>query len=512
VGERIRVLLIVLIFLVAVVATAQDQRDLDNYRWRVEGDWWLAHPSGYFGTNGSDNYFNVDRDFGFSNYSSFTGRVDWRFRRKHHFLFGISPVTSTKTVTAERTIEFQGQTFDIGAQVTAHLRSLAFSPGYQYDIIRRNHGYLGIEVDLTMLDSEATLKLAGTANGQGQSRSASKSFFAPLPIFGPTGRWYPLHDSNRLSLEGSLRGMYFFGYGDFLSARANIGVGLTQHLRFHAGYQMGSRLSVHGTSDEIAIRLTQKGPTAGLEYNWGEVPPPQPHEAKAPAQPSDWHVEWVPLYLWFSGLQGNVGAKGYVVPVNVSFSQVFEQLNIGLMSVLDVRRKKVGLLTDLLFISVTSDQKNAPLGNVYSGFSANSKTFFLDTEAYGRVVDNEHLSVDALGGVRIWHLNNGISLYQGGATAVQTGQTEGWVDPVMGGRFRVYIKKGWFVDLKGDAGGFGAGSQLTWQMYGGLGKVFKKKYSTVIGYRYLDVDYQNGGFLYDTHMNGMIAGFSIRFK
>jgi len=26
------------------------------------------------------------------------------------------------------------------------------------------------------------------------------------------------------------------------------------------------------------------------------------------------------------------------------------------------------------------------------------------------------------------------------------------------------------------------------------------------------VDYKNGGFLYDIHMNGMLAGFNVRFK
>jgi hypothetical protein len=34
----------------------------------------------------------------------------------------------------------------------------------------------------------------------------------------------------------------------------------------------------------------------------------------------------------------------------------------------------------------------------------------------------------------------------------------------------------------------------------------------LLGYRYLDVDYTNGGFLYDTHMSGLQAGFNIRFK
>ena len=53
--------------------------------------------------------------------------------------------------------------------------------------------------------------------------------------------------------------MPFFGYGNFMTARADVGVGLTQHLNVRAGYEMGSRLSIHGTSDQIAVKLAHQG-------------------------------------------------------------------------------------------------------------------------------------------------------------------------------------------------------------------------------------------------------------
>jgi hypothetical protein len=500
-----------LLFLATLpLARAQGAGDLDNYRWRVDGNWWFSHPSGYFGLNGSNNYVNFNHDFGFGDYSTFTGKIDYRFGHKHHFLFNITPIDESRTATLNRTIMFQGQTYDIGAQVSASLRTWDFAPGYQYDIIRRDHGFLGLEVDINLVDTRATLSVVGN---QGGSASGSRSFFAPLPAIGPVFRWYPLHDSNRLSVDGSVRGMPFFGYGNFLAAQGNLNVGLTKHLLLRGGYQMGSRLSIHGTSDQIAVKLTHSGPTAGLEYSWGEAPPQREH---VPNQPSYWHVDWVPFYLWFSGLHGNVGALGQVAPVSVSFSDVFKQLNIGYMSVLDVRRKRVGLLTDLVFISVSSDQKSTPVGSVYSGFLANAKTFFIDPELYFRLIDKERGSVDVVSGARFWHLNNSLDLVPVDTTQpnVTVGQTQFWVDPLVGARFRLNLDKGWFVNLKGDAGGFGVGSKKTYQIYGGMGKEFKKKYSMLLGYRYLDMDYQNvsGGFLYDTHMSGFLAGFNIRFK
>lgn len=56
------------------------------------------------------------------------------------------------------------------------------------------------------------------------------------------------------------------------------------------------------------------------------------------------------------------------------------------------------------------------------------------------------------------------------------------------------------------------GSHLTYQTYAGIGKEFKKRYSMLLGYRYLYVDYKNGGFLYNVHMQGLQVGLGLRLK
>ena len=62
--------------------------------------------------------------------------------------------------------------------------------------------------------------------------------------------------------------MYLFGYGNFVSTAGDIGVTLTKHITANAGYQLGSRLNVTGTSSRIALDLTQKGPLVGLEFSF----------------------------------------------------------------------------------------------------------------------------------------------------------------------------------------------------------------------------------------------------
>jgi hypothetical protein len=69
-------------------------------------------------------------------------------------------------------------------------------------------------------------------------------------------------------IEGNVYGMYFFGYGNFVSSAGDLGVTLTKHITGNAGYQLGTRFDVNGTSDRLALNLTQKGPVAGLEFSF----------------------------------------------------------------------------------------------------------------------------------------------------------------------------------------------------------------------------------------------------
>jgi hypothetical protein len=253
--------------LTASRAFAAETEDLDNYKVRVEAVWWFSHPSGSFNGQNSSGEFDINRDFGFGDYSTFVGLFDWRFKRKHHLLFGVTPVVSDKTAAIQRSIEFEGQTFNVGASINANIKSLSFSPGYQYDIIRRNRGYLAFVTQVNLMKTSATLKATGTLDNESVTQTASGSILAPLPVVGTRFRWYPL-SSNRLALDGGVQGMYFFGYGDFLSAKAAAVIVMKPHLNLRLGYQMGTRLSIHGTDNTIGIRLMQKGPMAGIEMSW----------------------------------------------------------------------------------------------------------------------------------------------------------------------------------------------------------------------------------------------------
>jgi hypothetical protein len=103
--------------------------DLEPYKWRCFAMWWYSHPSGSFNASSDQVSFDIDKDFSFGSYSTFTVGVDWHFKRKHHFLFQTSPVYSSRTSTLTRDITFRGVTYDLGATVAVDLNSLTFAPG-----------------------------------------------------------------------------------------------------------------------------------------------------------------------------------------------------------------------------------------------------------------------------------------------------------------------------------------------------------------------------------------------
>jgi len=264
-------LIILLSCLVAGVTSAQEE--LDNAKSKLQLNAWVSAPTGYFNGKDGEGYFDLQRDFGFGNYVTFSGRGDWRFKRKHHLLFSASPVVSSRTTTINRTIDWQGQTFSAGGSVESTIRSLVFTPGYQWDFLRRRTIWVGLLVNVNLAYTDAKLKATGKVTGSGGSATATTqadgSLFAPLPALGPDFRWYPVSSSGRFYLEGALTGMSFFGYGNFVSGNAALGFPISHHWNARAGYLMGSRFKIYGSSGDIGIRLTQKRPVFGLEYHWG---------------------------------------------------------------------------------------------------------------------------------------------------------------------------------------------------------------------------------------------------
>jgi hypothetical protein len=229
-----------------------------------------------------------------------------------------------------------------------------------------------------------------------------------------------------------------------------------------------------------------------------------------PAADNAWHFAFSP-YLWFAGLHGTVGALGRNVSVHASPGDVLSHFDIGLMGVAELSRKRVLVPVDLLWIRL-SDSHALPF-TALSAVSADMRVgqFVLTPKIGYRVFEKEKLKIDALTGFRYWHLGEKLS-FNPSLLGINFSGSQNWVDPLVGGRIQASLSPKSEVTIAGDVGGWGAGSQLDYQAVGLLGYKIKPKATLQVGYRYLHVDYRNGGATYDTTTSGPLIGVTFKIK
>jgi hypothetical protein len=127
-----------------------------------------------------------------------------------------------------------------------------------------------------------------------------------------------------------------------------------------------------------------------------------------------------------------------------------------------------------------------------------------------RVVDTPKFTLDALGGIRFWHISNDVTVSALGLSR-SYGESFNWVDPLVGTRALLRLTDKLSLQAQADIGGFGAGSELTWSVLGTVNYVLTDHLSVSAGYKALHVDYDRDGYVFDSRLNGPVLGVTYRF-
>jgi hypothetical protein len=255
--------------------------------------------------------------------------------------------------------------------------------------------------------------------------------------------------------------------------------------------------------------LLAQEPQAGVPIA-AQTQPARKPDNTTPSAPEGWHFALSP-YLWLSGIHGTVGVGGRDASVHAGFGDIISNLNLGLMAASELRHKRLLLLTDLMWIKLSED-KGLP-ENQLGEITAKSRVqnFMLGPEVGYRFIEQPRLNVDAFTGFRYWHLGSSLE-FEPNLLGQKFSTSQNWVDPLLGARLQTPLSPKLRFTVLGDVGGFGAGSQLEWQVAGLLGYQLNKRFTLQAGYRYLDVNYRSGGFKYDVAMSGLLLGTTIHFK
>jgi len=265
-----------------------------------------------------------------------------------------------------------------------------------------------------------------------------------------------------------------------------------------------------------------------------------------PSSTTGWTIAFT-SYSWLSWLDGQGGVAGRKFDVDVDPIQLIEHLDWDQipvwMSYFEARNGRFSIFNDIVYSKLEGSADFAvSRTRRFSGLSLSG-----DIEAeveqatvelgaayaiaqWGQAGIGGFTAFDVLGGGRYWHqevdlsvdatLNvNLLGLTLSGSRAFAKSGSVDWIDPFVGGRLRHTLAPGQELMVRGDVGGFGAGSDFTWHAIATYNwhicQFAGMEIDGYAGYRALSVDYEQGSgvkeYEYDVIQHGPVFGMTSRF-
>jgi len=234
--------------------------------------------------------------------------------------------------------------------------------------------------------------------------------------------------------------------------------------------------------------------------------------AQSPVSEKKWYF-LTDVYLMFPYMDGETGiGEALVLPVDASPGDIFSKLQMGAMLYLEARTDKWAITSDLVYMKLNQD---VTPGTVLNSGDVTAKQLIWEAAGLYRITSFLEAGV----GGRLNYLDIGMdvrrNVFPAGTEEVTGEQSKTWYDPVVIARFATDIKDKWLFQFRGDIGGFGVGSVLTWQLHAAAGYRFTKVFQMSLGYRILSTDYKAGEepkeFLFDVNEFGPEIRFGFNF-
>lgn len=230
-----------------------------------------------------------------------------------------------------------------------------------------------------------------------------------------------------------------------------------------------------GTMAVPAFAQSSAGPTAAMDDRW--------HFTVAP-------------YMWMTGIEGEASVAGLPsVPVEASFSDIWDDFDFGLAGRFEGRKNRLGFGLDFTWNDLGAPvASGAPVVGAL-GLEADVRQLFAEGFGFyrvaqgGRAENPAHL--DLIVGARYTETRVRLTA-QTAAGAQYDGEFQDldWLDAMAGFKGRAPL--GSRLALLGRADIAGFGSNLTWNLEGDLAFQASERFTIGAGWRYMDFDYDNG--------------------
>ena len=220
-------------------------------------------------------------------------------------------------------------------------------------------------------------------------------------------------------------------------------------------------------------------------------------------------------YGWLAGLDGTMGAGGdddggISLPPRLDVSTDQEWSEIGFMFYGEWRGERWTAFFDSVWANVSQDG-NVSVGRLQPDSRA-KVTFDGNIYQIGlgyRLLDGDRSFVTVYAGGRYYDIESKIGV--GGGILqdnISASTTRSWSDAVIGARWSYDFGGHWSSSLMADYG-FGD-SRSAWQMFGTVGYDFSWG-KLLGGYRYMNLDYENGDYKINLALSGPVLGAAFTF-
>lgn len=229
----------------------------------------------------------------------------------------------------------------------------------------------------------------------------------------------------------------------------------------------------------------------------------------------------VAAYLWGADIGGSTGSDA---DIDVSFSDIFDNLNAGFMGTFEARKDKWLVLSDLVYLNVTADNKtnvSIPVdpglgpGPVPIDITAKTEidlqgTVFQLAGGYNLLSEGP-LKLDLLAGARYLNLDNDITVDLsaiGGSRKTKFSESGNVWDGIVGVKGNYNLNPRWSLPYYADIGT--GQSDFTWQAVAGVAYHAAKRVDVAFVYRHLEWDIGED-FVDDLSFSGPTLGAIFRW-
>ena len=223
----------------------------------------------------------------------------------------------------------------------------------------------------------------------------------------------------------------------------------------------------------------------------------------------DWKFNLAPFYLWAVSMDGEMTTGTNTTPVVADFKDLASSLEaLFTVHFEGMHKTGWGFLVDVNYLTL-SGQQTIP-NPVPVALDVDFTSVMTELAGIYRFSLGEN-TFDVIGGARYYSLEPEINITSAAPLPSRIDKTQDWWDLMIGGRYIWTINEKWNFKSRGDVGF--VGSDLTWNVVGLFEFQPWKYVSLIAGYRYMDIDYEDGSgadlFKYDMTMHGPLLGVNF---